>query len=255
MKNLIKTKISLVLFFTNMSFAATSVNYQNCLETIKKVNTEMTFSRSDFVFNLGEASLGDEKVKTIFVTGKNKNYNAPKKQDDGTYVQELVLGTSKMKIFWNEKKELVKIRSSGVDSFDSEFFSKYIEFDNKNGTCVPTTYYSGSGNTDHKKNQEYFNTLLCHDLEKYLAVNEERKKCITQYGPELMAILEKHQKEITFPKSGHTQETQISMLVFGELTNCKTYKTLELAQNFPLWENATTVSPEILATPVATQKD
>lgn len=250
MKNLIITSISSLLFSLS-TFGTTPITYQNCMETIRQINTEMSFSRSDFVFDVGETNFGDEKVRTVFVKGVNQNYNAPVKQADGTYVQELVADNSKMRIFWNEKKELVKIRSSGVGTFDKDFFARYIDFETKNGNCVPLSYYSGSGDEENKKGQEFFNTKLCYELEKYLSANEERRKCLTQYGPELIAILDKFQKETTFPSTHLNRDDQVSMAVFGELDHCKTYKTLTLAQDFPLWEPPPT--PEATTTPVATQ--
>lgn len=254
MKNLIKTKISLLLFSLSFqSFAANPVSYKNCMETIRQINTGIAFDGSDFVFDVGETNFGDEKVRTVFVSGTNKNYNAPKKQEDGSYVQELIVRNNKMKIFWNDKKELVKIRSGGVGHFDDEFFAKYIEFDTKNDTCIPMSYYSGSsGSSDKTKSQEYFNTKLCYDLEKYLSVSDERKKCLTQYVPELMKILEKYHKDLTFPSGRYDKDTQVSVTVFGELGNCKTFKTLPLAQDFSLWEPPV---PSVVVTPVTTEKD
>ena len=145
---------------------------------------------------------------------------------------------------------MIKIRSTGVDTFDSDFFSKNIEFDYRNGKCVPLTYYAGAKNS---KNEEFFNTKLCYDLEKYLSINEERKKCLIEYGPALMKILEENKKDVNFTEMKMNKDSQISRLVFAELGNCKTYKTSPLAQDFSLWEPA--IVPSVVVTPIATEKD
>lgn len=251
MKNLIIIQISLLLFFlSSIAKAAVSITYQNCMETIRQVNSEMSFTRNDFIFDVGETNFGDEKVRTVFAKGVNGNYNAPVKQADGSYVQEIVADNSKTKVYWNDKKELVKIRASGIGAFDKEFFSRYIDFETKNGNCVPLAYYGGGDNG--QKGREFFNTKLCYELEKYLTTNDERRKCLTQYGPELLAILDKYQKDASFSSTHFNRNDQISLAVFGELDHCRNYKTLALAEDFSLWE--TLPAPAVTATPVATEK-
>lgn len=258
MKNRILTKICLSLLLPSFSALAAPVfDMKNCMQTIKLINNDFSFSRSDFILDFGETNFGDEKIKTLVVQGANKNYSAPKKMEDGSYFQEITYSGSIMRTYWNDKKELVKIVSSGSGSFDKPFFRKTVEFANKNGTCVPLSFYKGSSEISPgvTRGQEMFNTELCYELEKYLAQNDERKKCLDQYLPDLIKILEKHHLKIDFPEHNYPADRQASVAVYGELANCKQFKTLEAARNMALWEPVPEVSPNPVSIPVSTEKN
>lgn len=238
MQNFIITTSLFLLFSLSIS-ARADYDMKSCMPTIKSVTSEFSFSHSAFVYDYGETNFGDGKDKTLIVKAENNNYTAPKKMEDGTYFQEQVYRSSTIRVYWNDKKELTKLVSSGTGTFDKPFFSKTIEFANKNGTCVPMKYYSGAGENSEKKaeGEEFFNTELCYELQKYLADNSERKKCLDLYVPELLKILDKHQESVTFAKNAfrNNKETQVSVRVYGEMANCTKYKTMGLADNFSLW--------------------